>query len=65
MESSQNYFSCFFQVESLRESYPGTYIHRTLSLSIETSTKTVIEQLQSDTWPDMTAPNDTKVLAKS
>ena len=49
------------QVQSKRESYPGTYIHRTFHLSTDSVTDGVIEQLQSDSWPDMTAPDDTKV----
>ena len=49
------------QVQSKRESYPGTYIHRTFHLSTDSVTAGVIEQLQSDSWPDMTAPDDTKV----
>ena len=52
------------KVESVRESYPGTFYHRTLFLSTENIEGQVIEHLQSDAWPDMTAPDDTKVVWK-
>ena len=40
----------------------GTFYHRTLHLSAGEVMGRLVEQLQCDTWPDMTAPDDTKVV---
>ena len=41
--------------------YPGTYIHRRLHVCTLQLSAAVVEQLQCDSWPDRTAPDDTKV----
>lgn len=47
----------------MRQSYKGTYFWRKFVVTQgEDTAGTIIQQLQCDTWPDMTAPDDSKIL---
>jgi len=51
------------KVECMRQSYKGTYFWRKFVVTQgEDTAGTIIQQLQCDTWPDMTAPDDSKIL---
>eukprot|EP00092_Neocalanus_flemingeri_P076094 GFUD01094343.1.p1 GENE.GFUD01094343.1~~GFUD01094343.1.p1 ORF type:complete len:188 (-),score=73.12 GFUD01094343.1:16-579(-) len=50
------------KLEYKETSYQGTYYHRTIQILHPTGTTSVVSQLQTTKWLDLTAPDDTKIL---